>query len=96
MTPTERARRAYYEIEAFGWRIIHAGPGPVPDDGWPIDIIAKAISDALVFQYGLQYERGEALDALKALMYHLDHGDGHGMAKTEDHARSVIARYSTD
>lgn len=45
MTPEERARTAYAKMEAFGWKISH--PGPVPDDGWPIDIIAKAIRDAL-------------------------------------------------
>lgn len=45
MTPEERARHAYQTIEAFGWSITHRGT--VPDDGWPIDIIAKAIRDAL-------------------------------------------------
>jgi hypothetical protein len=44
LTPEERARQVHATIEVFGWKITHSGT--VPDDGWPIDIIAKAIRDA--------------------------------------------------
>lgn len=44
-TPEERARHAMSVIQAFGWEVRHYGA--VPADGWPIDIIAKAIRDAV-------------------------------------------------
>jgi hypothetical protein len=47
-TPHDSAEKiatdVYHLIEAYGWRITCRGP--VPDDGWPIDIIAHAIREA--------------------------------------------------
>src|SRR6185437_14321809 len=39
----ERARLAYQTIDAFGWNITWKHDRNVPDDAWPIDIIANAI-----------------------------------------------------
>jgi hypothetical protein len=39
----EAARRAYGLIESFGWNVSWYGKNPIPDDAWPIDIIARAI-----------------------------------------------------
>jgi hypothetical protein len=46
MTPDERARHAIATMQAFGWHIQHHGH--IPDDGWPVDIIANAIKDAVI------------------------------------------------
>jgi hypothetical protein len=47
-TPHDHAEKiatdVYNLIEAYGWRITCRGP--VPDDGWPIDIIAQSIREA--------------------------------------------------
>src|SRR5688500_15202922 len=44
----------------------------------------------------LKVANDELIDGLKALIYHLDHEDGHNMPKTEARARSVIARFSAE
>lgn len=43
----ERARLAYQTIDAFGWTIYWKHEKAIPDDAWPIDIIAKAIAEAV-------------------------------------------------
>jgi len=41
-----KAREVYRTIDAFGWRIDWPHDRPVPDDAWPIDIIAAALRKA--------------------------------------------------
>jgi len=43
---TAVAREVYRTIDAFGWRIDWPHDRPVPDDAWPIDIIARALRKA--------------------------------------------------
>jgi uncharacterized coiled-coil protein SlyX len=48
-TLEDRAVRIYRMIEGVGWNI--SKRGPVPDDGWPIDIIKREI-EAIVGEHG--------------------------------------------
>jgi hypothetical protein len=41
-----KAREVYRTIEAFGWDVTWRSSTPVPDDAWPIDVIARALLDA--------------------------------------------------
>lgn len=41
-----KAREVYRTIDAFGWRIDWPHDKAVPDDAWPIDIIATALREA--------------------------------------------------
>ncbi len=46
MIPLERARLLYRTMEAFGWDVRWRSDNPIPDDAWPIDLMAKAIEKA--------------------------------------------------
>jgi hypothetical protein len=48
-TLEDRAVRIYRMIEGVGWNI--SKRGPIPDDGWPIDIIKREI-EAIVGEHG--------------------------------------------
>jgi hypothetical protein len=39
----DAARQAYGLIAAFGWEVMWRSNNHVPDDAWPIDILARAI-----------------------------------------------------
>jgi hypothetical protein len=41
-----KARAVFRTIEAFGWQITWTSSNPIPDDAWPIDIIARALLEA--------------------------------------------------
>ena len=43
MEAMAQARQVYRTIDAFGWDISWKHDKPVPDDAWPIDIIARAL-----------------------------------------------------
>lgn len=45
-TPQQRAKLAYDTITAFGWHVSWESRNLIPDDAWPIDIIARAIREA--------------------------------------------------
>lgn len=42
------ARLTFGIIAAHGWKIEWTGDKAVPNDAWPIDIIANAIDDAVM------------------------------------------------
>ena len=41
-----KARNVYLLMDTFGWSIQWTKDRPIPDDAWPIDIIAKALKEA--------------------------------------------------
>jgi hypothetical protein len=81
----ESARAAYATIEAYGWQVHHRGPGPVPDDGWPIDIIAKAIHDVVD-------DRKKLIGALSVAVLGLDlmANSVHSGDTARNHAKAVL------
>jgi len=56
-----QARQTYRTIVAFGWDIFWKHDKPVPDDAWPIDIIAAAIAAARTGPWGDTVELTEPL-----------------------------------
>ena len=44
MTDLERARLTYGVIRDFGWDVLWRSDNPIPDDAWPIDIVAQALA----------------------------------------------------
>ena len=81
MTDLERARLVYRTIDAFGWDISWKSANPIPDDAWPIDIIAKAIAAA-------RREGAEAAEAeLKAAVNERDRAmQRHGAEEMRERA----------
>lgn len=55
MTDLERARLTYGVIRDFGWDVLWRSANPIPDDAWPIDILANALAAA-------RREGAEAID----------------------------------